>query len=157
MINEKKLIRKYRQTLEGSRNEIFPLLCPVREKEWLQGWDYQMIYSESGFAEKGCVFETNNDYGSYHWVVTEHDQAGHRIQFIKLKTDEVYVMIDIGLTAKSEAETYCDIQYTFIPLTDEAAAQVHRENTVEVFNRHMKKWETSLNYFLKHDEMLLEE
>ncbi|WP_283407570.1 hypothetical protein [Anoxynatronum buryatiense] len=154
---KRKLIRTYRQTLEGTREEIFPLLCPVREKEWLQGWDYEMMYSESGFAEKGCVFETNNDYGSYRWVVTEHDQECHRIQFVKMQAKDICVIIDIRLTVKSEKWTFCDIQYTFVPLNCEAAEQIYRENTEEVFNGHMKKWEKSLNHYLKHAEMLLEE
>ncbi|MEN1759788.1 hypothetical protein [Anoxynatronum sibiricum] len=41
MNSKRKLIRKDRQTLGGTREEIFPLLYPVRENKWLQGWDYQ--------------------------------------------------------------------------------------------------------------------
>jgi ribosome modulation factor len=155
MDNKKKLIRKYQQTIEGTKEEIFPLLCPVREKEWLQGWDYKMIYSESSFAEKGCIFETSNNYGSYHWIVTKHDKDIYEIQFIKIKTNDIYVIIDIELTEKSEKVTFCNIQYTFIPLGNEAAEIMFRENTEDVFNQHMKIWEDSLNYYLKHDKMLL--
>lgn len=157
MDNKKKLIRKYQQTLEGTKEEIFPLLCPVREKEWLQGWEYKMIYSESGFAEKGCIFETNNNYGSYNWIVTEHDKDSHKIQFIKVKANDIYVIIDIDLTEKREKLTLCNIQYTFIPLGNEAAEIMYRENTEEAFNDHMGKWEDSLNYYLKNDKMLLKQ
>jgi hypothetical protein len=152
-----KLIRKYQQTLEGTKVEIFPLLCPVREKEWLQDWEYKMIYSESGFAEKGCIFETNNNYGSYQWIVTKHDKDSHEIQFIKVRANDIYVIIDIELTEKSERVILCNIQYTFIPLENEVAEIMYRENTEEAFNEHMKKWEDSLNYYLKNAKMLLKE
>lgn len=89
MNKKNKLIQSYQQTLKGRKKEIFPLLCPVREKEWLKGWDYNMIYSESGYAEKGCVFETNNNYGSYRWVITKHDSENFEIQFVKTKDNMV--------------------------------------------------------------------
>ncbi len=154
MNNKKKLIQRYQQTLAGTKEEIFPLLCPVREKEWLQDWDYNMIYSESGYAEKGCIFDTNNNYGSYRWIITKHDSDSHEIQFIKIMRDKIIVIIDIDLEEKSEKLILCNIQYDFIPLCDEASEGMYKENTEEDFNKHMKKWEDSLNYYLQHDEML---
>ncbi len=157
MDNKKKIIRKYQQTLEGTKEEIFPFLCPVREKEWLQDWEYKMIYSESGYAEKGCIFETNNNYGCYRWIITKHDKDNNQIQFIKMKENYIIVIIDIYLEEKSKKLTYCNIEYTFISLSDEASVTIYKENTEEAFNKHMKKWEDSLNYYLKHAKMLLEE
>lgn len=156
MNNRNKLIRRYQQILEGSKEEIFPLLCPVREKEWLQGWDYRMIYSESGYAEKGCIFDTNNNYGSYRWVITKHDKEHYEIQFIKIMTDKIIVILDIDLKESNEKLTNCNIQYTFIPLSNEASEYMHKENTENIFNKHMKIWEDSLNYYLKYSEMLID-
>ena len=44
--------------VKGKPEEVFPLLCPVREYEWIPGWSCLMRYSESGVAEKNAVFET---------------------------------------------------------------------------------------------------
>lgn len=151
----KKLIQTYQQSLIGNKKEIFPLLCPVLEKEWLQGWDYNMIFSDSGYAEKGCIFETNNDFGSYRWIITKHDSINGEIQFVKTKENMV-VIIDIDLDERSQKLTYCHIQYTFIPLCDDIIELMHKENSNENFNEHMKKWEDSLNYYLTHGEMLMD-
>lgn len=43
--------------------EIFPLLCPVREYDWIPDWSCTMIYSESGVAEKDAVFHTRELFG----------------------------------------------------------------------------------------------
>jgi len=153
--NKGKLIQNYQQTIVGSKEEIFPLLCPVREKEWLQGWEYTMVYSESGYAEKGCIFETDNNYGSYRWIITKHDSNNFEIQFVKTMKDDIIVIIDIDLEEKSEKITFCNIQYTFIPLCDEAVEDMYKENTEENFNIHMKIWEDSLNYYLKFGEKLM--
>lgn len=53
--------------------EIFLLLCPVREDEWIPGWKEQrrLVYTESGFAELGCVFMTSGQshlMGPATWV-----------------------------------------------------------------------------------------
>lgn len=39
--------------------DVFELLCPVRLKDWLHGWDYSLAYSGSGL-EQQCM-------QSMHW------------------------------------------------------------------------------------------
>ena len=41
----RRIIHTYRQTIDATPEKVFPLLCPVREAEWLDGWQYAMIYS----------------------------------------------------------------------------------------------------------------
>ena len=65
---------EYTQTNEAPPDKVFPLLCPVREADWVPGWKYNLIYSESGVAEDGCVFSTPNDGGpDTTWMVTRYD------------------------------------------------------------------------------------
>lgn len=59
---------------------VFPLLCPVREYEWIDGWSCQLIFSDSGFVEDGCVFTTRlTGEGPTVWVTTRHDPAGRHL------------------------------------------------------------------------------
>jgi len=155
MKNKNKIMRSYKQELLGSLEKIFPLLCPVREKEWLPGWEYNMIFSESGYAEKGCVFETNNEYGTYHWVMTLHNIDKGEIQFVKTSEKED-VIIDISIEEQHENLSYCNIQYTFIPMSSAAYHSMTEENSDEDFRSHMRKWEETLNYYLIHNEMINE-
>ena len=46
--------------IEAPPERVFPLLCPVREHEWIPAWKAEMVHSKSGFAELDCVFRTNN-------------------------------------------------------------------------------------------------
>ena len=36
------------QVLNAPPATVFPLLCPVREAEWVPGWTVRMIHSASG-------------------------------------------------------------------------------------------------------------
>ena len=50
--------RTFVQKLVAPPERVFPLLCPVREADWLDGWDPLAVYTDSGIAEPGCVFIT---------------------------------------------------------------------------------------------------
>ncbi len=49
--------------LKAAAEEIFPLLCPVREYDWIPDWRCTMIHSDSGVAEKDAVFHTRELFG----------------------------------------------------------------------------------------------
>ena len=54
--------------------DVFPLLCPVRERDWIPGWKADVLHSRSGLAELGCVFVTRTSEGRrVAWVVTRHE------------------------------------------------------------------------------------
>ena len=52
--------------------EVFPLLCPVREHDWVEGWQAEVLHSESGVAELGCVFlaDARGTHGPVTFVVS---------------------------------------------------------------------------------------
>ena len=54
--------------------DVFPLLCPVRERDWIPTWEADVLHSRSGLAELGCVFVTRPSEGRRGaWVVTRHE------------------------------------------------------------------------------------
>ena len=72
----KRLIRTYTMQLPFLAKEIFPLLCPVREYDWIPEWHCRLAYTESGFAELGCVFQTEfaDQFGLETWVVSKYEK-----------------------------------------------------------------------------------
>ena len=45
--------------LDFAAEEIWPQLCPVREYDWIEIWDCEVLHTESGYNELGCVFRTD--------------------------------------------------------------------------------------------------
>ena len=72
----------YTATLRGDPQEIFPLLCPVREYEWIPDWTCELIHTRSGVIEPGCVFRTRHG-GGMTWYVAEHDPVRFRVAFVQ--------------------------------------------------------------------------
>ena len=65
-----KRILSYSQINHAPPEVVFPLLCPVRERDWLDGWTYDMIHSNSGLVEMDYVFATpGNEIGRTIWQV----------------------------------------------------------------------------------------
>lgn len=80
----KRVALEYQASINSRPERIFPLLCPVREYDWIPQWQCTMIYSQSGFAEPGCVFQTDfgDGYGVETWVVS-HYQPDQKISFVR--------------------------------------------------------------------------
>lgn len=81
--NNKRIVREYRTLLQATPERVFPLLCPVREYDWLSHWHCEMLYSESGFAELGCVFATEfpDRFGREIWVISHYEMSS-KIGFV---------------------------------------------------------------------------
>lgn len=75
----RRLTRTYRQTIHASPDVVFPLLCPVHEAEWLDGWHSTMLFSPTGLVEEGAVFTTPGEgEDDTVWIVTSHDVPAPR-------------------------------------------------------------------------------
>ncbi|MCB1050420.1 MAG: hypothetical protein KDC71_07455 [Acidobacteria bacterium] len=82
--------------LAQPKHEIFPLLCPVREFEWVPGWQCDIIFLASGLAEQDGIFTTEDpQFGTDVWVISAYQPNDH-IQFIRTNRVRV-IRYDIHL------------------------------------------------------------
>lgn len=150
----KHVTKEYCQTIYASPDKVFPLLCPVREAEWLDGWRYTMIHSQSGLVENGAVFSTpqEGELDTF-WVVTKYDPSNFRVQFARFTHQSRVCVLDIGVRHCDERSSYVDITYTYTGISS-AGNKFIDGITDDVFRADMKHWENSVNYFLKTGEQL---
>lgn len=151
----KRITRSYRQSINAPSDVIFPLLCPVREAEWLDGWEYEMIHSESGLAEEGCVFSTPGDgEADTIWIITRYDSKNRLIQFTPFTPASRTCVLDIAFTPRGETGSNVDISYNYTGVS--AAGNTWIDNfTEEAFLEAVKFWERSMNHFLEMGENLI--
>lgn len=82
----------------ATRAVVFPLLCPVQEALWLPGWSAEILHSESGVAELGCVFRTRDEDGRERiWTISRHDPEAGILQFVQFLADLCVIRLDIAL------------------------------------------------------------
>lgn len=114
--------RSYVQKLHAPPGRVFPLLCPVREAEWVEGWDPLLVVSESGVAEQDCIFVMPDPEAI--WVVTAYDPP-RTIEFIKVTPGVTVARIGIALESARGSGTDATVTYSHTALSAEGETLVN--------------------------------
>jgi hypothetical protein len=128
--------------------QVFPLLCPKREEEWIPGWECETIWSKSGYNEEGAIFRTTKPYGTeLYWTTLRYDIHNRIVDFL-IAAPRLYVF-RFTLTISAESEGLLGITFTqiFTSISDEGKAFLKRyeaedfggrlRNLEEFMNRHL--------------------
>ncbi|HRC86912.1 MAG TPA: hypothetical protein PK413_14985 [Thermoanaerobaculia bacterium] len=138
--------RTYTQRLVAEPSKVLPLLCPVREADWIEGWDPCLVISHSGVVERDCVFTTPGQPQEAIWYVTRHEPEEGQVEMIRITPGLTACRLTIQLRpvpTGSEAT----ITYSHTSLGPEGDAFV-ASFTEEFYRQFMRDWETRLNHYL---------
>ena len=150
----KRIFVSHKQLLKSTPEKVFPLLCPVKEYDWIETWKCELIYSNSGFAEKDCIFATGvpgNEKRT--WVVDEYEKNEY-IQFIVF-TNMYVIRYKISLTGRDDGTTEAVWEQTITALNSEGNNYTQNFSISE-FKAMIERLERMINYYLETGEMLKE-
>lgn len=146
---------EYVQQLDAPPEDVFPLLCPVREREWVAGWEPGLVVSESGIAETGCAFTTPDGTSSSGeqreatWVVVAHEPSECRVAFVKVSPRFLVTRVWISVLPGERARTSrARVIYEYTALGPDGDAFVDAQ-TPERWTAFMREWERELNEHLR--------
>lgn len=141
-----RVTRTYRQNLTAPPSEVFPLLCPVREADWLEQWDPLSVLTNSGLVEPDCVFVTRGLPRNSTWYVTRHEPHSALLEILKITPDVTACKITIQLRSSPGG---CDafITYAHTSLGPEGDAFI-QSFTESFYQQFMRDWESRLNHYL---------
>lgn len=149
---------RYRQQLDGTPEEVFPLLCPVRECEWVAGWRPGIVITTSGVVERDCIFTTADgalpegaSAGGEReatWVVLEHDPATCDVEMIKVSPGHLVTRLRIVVAPDDRpGRSVADVTYEYTAI-GESGEEYVRGRTPDAWRAFMEGWETALNQYL---------
>lgn len=136
----------FKQHLAAPPSRVFPLLCPVREKEWIEGWEPSLVISASGVAEPDCVFVTPANPDDSIWYITRHEPANGFVEMLKITPRVTACKVSIQLRP-APIGTEASITYSHTSLGREGDALV-ASFTEEFYMKFMRDWESRLNHYL---------
>ena len=173
MPTDKRRELTYTTTLPAPPDRVFPLLCPVREHDWIDGWRCRLLHAVSGVAELDCVFRTDLD-GDSLWTVSRYEPP-HRIEFVITTDGALLSRLEITLTAEDGGRTAITWRrvYTAVgpggesrleSVTEEAWHRVYtavgpggesrlESVTEEAFESRMRSLNQMLRHYLKSDHL----
>ncbi len=117
-----RIVRKGTLALKADAKTVFLLLCPVKEVDWIAGWEdiCTLIYTDSGIAEEGCVFETDTqEEGKALWLCSYYDAENTKISYIKHIIDKAVVKWDM-IVRDTESGSAIDMVYNITSLSKES-------------------------------------
>ncbi len=149
----KRVTRNYVQTIQAAPSAVHALICPVKEAEWLDGWDYDLIFSHSGVAEHGCVFTSRSAGEETIWLITTRDDTRCETEFARVTPGSRVALVAVRIEDGGQQISRVNISYTITALT-EAGNQFIDNFTQENFVKDMQFWEATMNHYLKTGKML---
>ncbi len=144
--------RTYTQRLVAAPARVFPLLCPVREVDWIEGWSPSAVISESGLAERDCVFLTASAPAEAIWVITRHEPETHVVEMLKITAQVTVCRLSIQLhPVAGGCEAIVTYRHTSLGPSGDAFVA---DFTEAFYDQFMRDWEARLNHYLEHGAAL---
>lgn len=88
---------EHEMVVRADPDECFALACPVAELDWIDGWQFDLTYSDSGKNEDDCIFLEPASGLAVHrtvganttWYTTLYDTESRRFHAVLLTRDFV--------------------------------------------------------------------
>lgn len=145
-----RIVKKAVIELDADAGTVFPLLCPVKEVDWIDGWENicTLIYTDSGIAEEACVFETETpEEGKALWICSHYDAPGTQIEYIKHIIDKAIIKWCMTVRTVSAGKSVIDMIFIITSLSDEGKAFVKHFDEFGL-NILLNGLEDKINYYV---------
>lgn len=139
--------------VNGKIEKVFPLFGPVREKEWAEGWEPEIIFSNSKLVEEHMIFRTpaSTDEEYYTWVITQFDECNHHIEYAVSTMNRVWFIRVSCQPAGDKTEAL--VSYTYTGL-NEKGNELNRIALTKMYAQDLKDWQEAINHYLATGAML---
>lgn len=141
----------YTQTIIAPPSEVFALMCPVREADWVPGWVAGQVLSDSGVAEQDCMFTTPDGDSEAIWIITRHDPENTEVEMYKVAPGKTIGHIEIKVRADGDDCSKVQIAYAFTALGPAGEAFL-KTFTQAWFDSFMQTWQVAMNHYLATGE-----
>jgi hypothetical protein len=134
---------------KAALEDVFPLLCPKREEEWIPGWECQTIWSRSGYNEEGAIFRTMKPYDTeLYWTTLQYDINNKIVDFLITAPYLFMFHFKIDLCVESDGLLTITFTQVFTSITEEGSAFLKRYES-EDFRGRLKNLEEFMNRHLE--------
>lgn len=149
----KRETRLYVANINHPASKLFPLICPTKEYDWIEGWECDLLYSDSGIAEQDCIFQCRvlNEKLLETWIIDTF-LPNEKVQFC-IYMEGCIIRYTVTLFEKPDKTTVSTWHMT-ITAFDEAGFQFLTENDPEIFKAKFSAFEAMINHYLETGEKL---
>ena len=143
--------------LDAPLQEVFPLFGPIEERKWADGWNPEVVFSETATADERMVFRPRMDHDSRPteslWVVSKYSAKDAVIEYTIFAPGRMGWIAVRCASHAGGTQTRATVAYSFLGLT-EAGRAANTKALNRIFADNLKDWEVAINHYLKTGECL---
>lgn len=143
-------VSSYTQIIDAPPGVVFPLLCPVRESEWVDQWVGSPVFARQGIAEQDGVFATHHadPAGATIWVIAKHDPVLHDLEFVTFVPHDQVFRLSISVRPFGPAQSEVRVTYVRTATSPEGNIRLLARRDANGDQHLMREWELDMNHFL---------
>ena len=149
---------QHEEKIQAPPDRIFPLLCPIEEYKWIDEWECELVYSESGVVENNCIFteEQSNlllfgSPGRTTWITTLHDPDGFHRHFV-IMSDEAVRKAEVRI--EDSGHGVSTVRWTMVVTTLNEAGNLASDEQGSRHQLMLRFLGASLRHYCETGEML---
>lgn len=132
-------------------DDIFPLLCPKREEEWIPSWECETIWSSSGYNEEGAIFKTMKPYGTMlYWNTLKYDEVNKVVDFLITAPHLYMFRFRIDIVTGEDGMLTLSFSQTFTSVSEEGNDLLNQYKSQDFAGRLKKLKEFMTEHLLIH-------
>ena len=110
--------------IQADPDAVFALACPKEELKWIDQWQYDMIYSDSGKNENNCIFKEklsglfvlNAPGMDTYWHTTLYDWESRRFHALLIYGNAGAGKFELEIAGSDNGASKADWRLTFTAL-----------------------------------------
>lgn len=132
--------------------KVFHQFCPSRELDWIDGWECDLVYTTTGYAEDDCIFTTpeSNLLGPGLWIFTRYEPSS-RFEAVRIIESSVVLHFRIALTDNGDGTCRGVWTLTFTALNQQGCKIVE---SLPERSPELERAVDSLEHYLTTGEMM---
>jgi hypothetical protein len=137
--------------LEGEVERVFPLFGPLREREWAEGWNPEVVWPADAVVRERMVFlvrSSHEDGLDTTWVVSRYDEKEAAIEYTVFAPESVRWILIRCRGIDGGESTEAEITYSYVG-TSESARHRNTHDLEAKYRHELKDWEHAINHYLR--------
>jgi len=134
--------------LHAPIEDAFPLFSPLGERQWVAGWNPEILSPRGADWAEGMVFRTVSEGRQVTWVVAHLDRQAHRVVYYRTEPGLVVARVEVRCQPVGDRRTRVATQYDYVGLSEAGNDHV-AEWTDAAYAAKMAGWESTINEVLR--------
>jgi hypothetical protein len=147
-LQAKHVRRAHEITIDAPVADVFPLLTPVGEELWVDGWAPVYLHPTSRETVKGMVFTTGHGADTTLWSVADFDPLRHAARYVRVTPASRFGYVEVACEAAGSARTRVRVTYTYTALNEAGNAFIE-QLTEESYREMIEEWRRLMTAYLE--------